>query len=142
VRTAARGFREADFIDAATVNAVGQTIPFHEAALSVGERPYERMDRTSCREIPVRLAAGRLISDREYQAAPEQGREFRVSFETAMAGIDAMLLPTCSSLAPLRGSLSARTQLTQYTRLANVVGGPAISLPVHEPSCALASECS
>jgi aspartyl-tRNA(Asn)/glutamyl-tRNA(Gln) amidotransferase subunit A len=99
------------------------------------------LDEMSDRYTPPvrqRLEMGRQFSAEDVALA-RQGREvLRREVDTALAGYDALVLPTLPIPAPLLGASSVRigdakesvrTVMLRLTQLFNLTGHPAISIP-------------
>jgi aspartyl-tRNA(Asn)/glutamyl-tRNA(Gln) amidotransferase subunit A len=124
------GRPEVDFATALEVNPVARTILLAEAARQIPDSLGDRRDPAS-REMAELLAEGRELTAQAYQNALTERLGLIDRFADLMGDLDALLLPTTGCRAPLRGSpASARAQLTRYTRLANLLGAPALSIPV------------
>jgi aspartyl-tRNA(Asn)/glutamyl-tRNA(Gln) amidotransferase subunit A len=96
--------------------------------------------------VKARLEVGRSISAVDYLKAREAQRALRLAVDTALAGCDALVLPTLPIVAPPLGAaevvldgdpsspLPIRSAMLRQTQLFNLTGHPAISLPIRTPS--------
>lgn len=83
-------------------------------------------------DVRTRLGAARAISASEVAAAETVRRAFRAEIDAALAGLDALALPTLPGLPPtLAAAEDARSALGSSTcvRPFNLSGHPAITLP-------------
>ena len=85
-----------------------------------------------------RLESGREVADDDYARAQEGRRVLAAAVDEALAGCDALLLPTLPILPPLIGAetveLNGRDEpvrplMLRLTQLFDVTGHPAISIP-------------
>ncbi|MGH9212542.1 MAG: amidase [Acidimicrobiales bacterium] len=120
--------------DVAEVVDVSSTVMFAEAA-AVHRVLLARHGDQVGPDVAARLAAGARISDADYRQARSAAREIEASVRATLAGVDAVVGPTTSLAAPTIAA--ARTDenlprgLVRTTRLANLTGVPAVSIPVH-----------
>jgi Asp-tRNA(Asn)/Glu-tRNA(Gln) amidotransferase A subunit family amidase len=89
-----------------------------------------------------RLRGGRDIAAVEYLAAQAFRERLRHEVDAALAGCDALLLPTLPILAPPLGAsevpvspdgtrrIAVRTAMLRHTQPFNLTGHPAISIPL------------
>jgi aspartyl-tRNA(Asn)/glutamyl-tRNA(Gln) amidotransferase subunit A len=96
--------------------------------------------------VKARLEVGCSISAVDYLKAREAQRALRRAVDTALAGCDALVLPTLPIVAPPLGAAEAvldgdpstplpiRSAMLRQTQLFNLTGHPAISLPIRTPS--------
>jgi Asp-tRNA(Asn)/Glu-tRNA(Gln) amidotransferase A subunit family amidase len=106
------------------------TIMFFEAA---NEYRAEAMDPGSGLgdDVRARLETGLRIAPDDYQRAWARARSLADEVRAAMAGIDAVVGPTVPICAPTLAEAPALgPRLVAHTRLANMTGLPAISLPL------------
>jgi len=92
--------------------------------------------------VRARLIAGRDISAVKYFEAIQQCDSFRDQVDSALAGVDALVLPTLPVTAPIIGqdevvidghAINVRAAMLRNTQLFNMTGHPAISLPLPMP---------
>jgi aspartyl-tRNA(Asn)/glutamyl-tRNA(Gln) amidotransferase subunit A len=128
---------EVDWPDPEDVFAVSTAILFAEAAaIHRGE-----MRRDSSRygeDVRARLVLGAAIPATAYVAAKQVRERLRAQVRQTLAAVDSVIGPTVGIVAPTleRASDPAVSgRLVAYTRLANVAGVPAVSLPI--PGCDL-----
>ncbi len=119
------------------VPAVSTIIMFAEAAWIHRERFAERKSGYS-HDVQARLRLGGTYSAVEYIEALHERDRIVAAWEEAVAGVDAVLAPTVPVTAYPGGSATimargreekAREMCVRHTRLANVTGGPALSVP-------------
>lgn len=88
--------------------------------------------------VRERLESGRGVSDDDYARAQEGRRVLTAAVDAALAGCDALLLPTLPILPPLVGAETVelkgrdepvRPLMLRLTQLFDVTGHPAISIP-------------
>jgi aspartyl-tRNA(Asn)/glutamyl-tRNA(Gln) amidotransferase subunit A len=89
--------------------------------------------------VHARLLHGRTISVTAYFDALDTCRTLRAAVDAALAGCDAIVLPTLPIVAPLLGAtamelgasvIPIRAAMLRHTQLFNLTGHPAISLPI------------
>ena len=90
--------------------------------------------------VRERLLKGRTISAVSYLSAHDRRAALRRSVDAALAGCDALVLPSLPIVAPTHGAaevsmddgttLPVRAAMLRLTQLFNVTGHPAISLPL------------
>ena len=96
-------------------------------------------------EVRERFRGGRDVLASDYVAAWQSLDRLRADWAEAVAGMDAVLLPACPILPPDLERLASdgayfRTEnlLTlRNTRIGNLMGVPALTLPTGTPSCGL-----
>ncbi len=119
------------------VPAVSTIIMFAEAAWIHRERFRENKGGYS-QDVQARLRLGESYSAVEYIEALHERDRIVTAWEEAVAGVDAVLAPTVpvpaypigSATVAVRGlEEKAREMCVRHTRLANVTGGPALSVP-------------
>lgn len=104
----------------------------------------ERLQRSGDRYDPrvrVRIERGREMTEADYRTLREHRGEFIVRIAGALAGFDALLVPTVPVIAPAIGALEASDAEYQRVNLlmlrnpsiANFLDGCSISVPCHEP---------
>jgi aspartyl-tRNA(Asn)/glutamyl-tRNA(Gln) amidotransferase subunit A len=71
------------------------------------------------------------VDDAEYEAAVRARERYRETFEEALEGLDLLITPTLSFVAPSVGhdERDLRSELTRMTWSFNVLGAPALALP-------------
>lgn len=87
------------------------------------------------KEVTERLHLGQTITDAALQQARAQRDEIAEEIGALLKAerLDALALPTMPTLPPRIGAI-ANASLTALTRLANIAGAPAISLPAPIPA--------
>jgi Asp-tRNA(Asn)/Glu-tRNA(Gln) amidotransferase A subunit family amidase len=109
----------------------GDASAFHAQAL-------ETMGDRYTRNVRLRLEVGRYVTAEDYVRALDGRRMLKQEVETALTGLDALLLPTLPIVAPPLGMTSVsiggseqpvRNVMLRLTQLFNITGHPAISLP-------------
>lgn len=101
------------------------------------------------REILERFRLGKEFSGPDYVAAWARLDALRAGYDAAVAGFDAVLLPTAALLPPALERLQqdhdfyvAENLLTlRNTRIGNLMGVPALTVPTPTPSCGLMLMC-
>jgi aspartyl-tRNA(Asn)/glutamyl-tRNA(Gln) amidotransferase subunit A len=105
----------------------------------------ERADRYTT-PVRLRLEMGRHILAEDYVRALKGRALLRREVDAALAGIDALVLPTLPIPAPILGADSVqigdakapvRNVMLRLTQLFNITGHPAISLPCGQTSSGL-----
>ncbi len=84
------------------------------------------------RDVAQRLRRGLARRGTEYARARRLRAELRIAYAAALAGLDALALPTTPITAPLRigqDAVAAASRLTAFTSPFNFTGLPAISVP-------------
>jgi aspartyl-tRNA(Asn)/glutamyl-tRNA(Gln) amidotransferase subunit A len=84
-------------------------------------------------EILERLRSTFAVSGADYVDALNAREGLRAEVANAMAGFDAMLLPTTQSVAPLIQGPFDLARSTRFTRAFNFTGQPVFSLPAPSP---------
>ncbi len=113
---------------------LANTIFKYEALMLHGER-LEKYEEQVTPEILARLEAGRGIHGAEYHAALARRKELIHHYESEVfSAVDALASPTTPIPAPSHAQARSEAEglissLTRYTRWANALGAPAISLP-------------
>ena len=91
--------------------------------------------------VRERLESGRSVTDDDYAQAQERRRVLTAAVDAALAGCDALLLPTLPILPPPIGAETVqlnghdepvRPLMLRLTQLFDVTGHPAISIPCGE----------
>ncbi|MEM6384798.1 MAG: amidase family protein [Pseudomonadota bacterium] len=95
--------------------------------------------------VRTRFLQGKTISAADYIAAWHQLDDLRLMYRDAVAGFDAVILPSCPIMPPQMDALLAddaffterNLMALQNTRIGNILGLAAITLPTVTPSCGL-----
>lgn len=118
--------------DAERSFATSTAIMFSEAS-AIHRDTLERMPDRYGADVRRRLEAGFAIDAPTYVAAKREQRTLRAEVQRTLEAVDAVVTPTVPMVAPTvagaRGT-DVPARLVRNTRLANVVGVPAISIPV------------
>jgi aspartyl-tRNA(Asn)/glutamyl-tRNA(Gln) amidotransferase subunit A len=80
-------------------------------------------------DVRPRLAAGRTISSRDYLEALQARDAAKAAFAVALAGYDALLTPTTTTVAQPLGEVDQSTGPGHYTRFVNLLERCALALP-------------
>jgi aspartyl-tRNA(Asn)/glutamyl-tRNA(Gln) amidotransferase subunit A len=80
-------------------------------------------------EVLARLRAAAAVTGAAYVRALQDQKEMRAEVARAMRGLDAILLPTTASVAPLIAAEVNTKPLVHFTRPFNLTGQPVFSLP-------------
>lgn len=102
-----------------------ETYRIHRAALDAGRRDFQP-------QILRNLEGDARITDEAHAAAFEELDALRTAALAQLAGLDALVLPTLGT-EPVEwadAEQHVRNQLRLYTQLINLLGWPAISVPV------------
>jgi len=81
------------------------------------------------RDVLARLRTGFAITGPDYVRAIKDRERMRQQVATAMLGLDAILLPSTASVAPLIAPEIDTQPLVRFTRPFNLTGQPVFSLP-------------
>ena len=92
--------------------------------------------------IQERFLAGKKYTGFEYIQAIRKLKSLRTSFYKEVSGFDAILLPTCPNLPPLKKHVESNPEdyvrenllALRNTRLSNLLNLPALTLPTPTPS--------
>lgn len=125
--------------DPALVFSTSTAIMFAEAA-AVHAGDVEECPERYGPDVLDRLRTGRKIPAPEYTAALERRDALRRRVADLFTGIDCLAGPTLAFAAPRRedaGDPGIAARLVANTRLANLVGTAAITLPLGAPGVAL-----
>jgi aspartyl-tRNA(Asn)/glutamyl-tRNA(Gln) amidotransferase subunit A len=91
--------------------------------------------------VLARLSAGREVLAADYLSGWEELRAIRAGARDVLAGLDALLCPTCAILPPLAADhdlFRTRNLLAlRNTRIANLLGLASVTIPTGTPSCGL-----
>ncbi len=123
-----RGIDAIVFPDRVSIARAAMTILFSEAA-KVHRRTLADRPELFPPALGAALEKGARITESEYQGALEARATAIVDVDRAMAGVDALIMPTVGRIAPRRGEAVRDADLTRYTLPFNVTGQPAISVP-------------
>lgn len=109
---------------------VTNTIMFFEAAQHYGTQAADPASGLGD-DVRTRLEAGRRIELVDYERARARARALSEETQAVMARVDAIVEPTVPICAPrLEDSSELGFRLVAHTRLANMTGLPAISVPL------------
>jgi aspartyl-tRNA(Asn)/glutamyl-tRNA(Gln) amidotransferase subunit A len=95
--------------------------------------------------VLARFRAGRDHLAHDFVAAWQRLDDLRVDYARASAGYDAVLLPTTANLPPKIDAVtedhaffaSENLKTLRNTRISNLMGGCALTLPTGAPGCGL-----
>ncbi len=95
--------------------------------------------------VRTRFLQGKTISAADYISAWRELDCLRLVYREAVAGLDAVILPSCPILPPKRTALEAddafftaqNLMALQNTRIGNLLGLAGVTLPTGVPSCGL-----
>ena len=122
------GLPEADFPDRQPVYEPGMTILAYEAARYHHDWLEAHDDRYGP-DVLRHLRQGQEIAEADYRLALGRCEGLRDEVEAAMAGWDAILLPTTAWVAPRPDAKNIREPLTAFTRPFNTTGHPVLVIP-------------
>lgn len=108
-------------------NKVGQIISAESYAL-VGDIADNNALPVDA-DVRPRVRAGAAISARQYLDVLAERRRLKADFAAAMAGIDALLTPTCLTPAPVVAEIDQSTTPAFMTRWVNFLDLCALALP-------------
>ena len=109
----------------------GDAAAYHADALDTMPDKYTN-------NVRLRLEMARYVTAEDYVRALDGRRALRREFDAALAGLDALALPTLPIVAPLIGagtvafgdrSEPVRNVMLRLTQLFNLTGHPAVTLP-------------
>jgi Asp-tRNA(Asn)/Glu-tRNA(Gln) amidotransferase A subunit family amidase len=123
------GAQEIDFLPRRQMAAWAGTVSLYEASRSLADF---HGDPRLGPDAAALLARGEAIADADYAAALA-GRELaRERLAEILADVDALVVPTVPSVAPVRGSDAAvdRGRLTGWARPFNLTDSAAVSVPL------------
>ena len=120
-------------------------VVFAPEAYGIWSRTIEAAPERMFAPVLERFRAGRTIQADDYVAAWRRIHELRKVWAARVAGYDAVLLPTSAILPPDAARLlsdhaffSAENLLAlRNTRISNLLGGCAMTLPTTQPSCGI-----
>jgi Asp-tRNA(Asn)/Glu-tRNA(Gln) amidotransferase A subunit family amidase len=84
-------------------------------------------------DLRSKLRAGLAVPDAARDDAVAALPALREAVESAMEGLDALVVPTTACVAPLVGEREPRDALTRFTRPFNATGQPVVALPLPVP---------
>ena len=95
--------------------------------------------------VRTRFLQGKTISAADFISAWRELDCLRLVYREAVAGYDAVILPTCPILPPKQDALLAddayfterNLMALQNTRIGNLMGLAAVTLPTGAPSCGI-----
>jgi len=120
---------EIDFPERERFSIVFNRICGYEAAQF--HRPWlERFSDRYGADVLERLRQGLSIDSGDYEAALAESVRLREEVSSAMATVDAIVLPATACVAPRLDGPDRREPLTRYLRAFSVTGHPALVLPV------------
>jgi Asp-tRNA(Asn)/Glu-tRNA(Gln) amidotransferase A subunit family amidase len=132
---AARGCELVDIAwpDPASVREVSTTIMWAEAA-ATNRRYLDEAPHLLGADVLARLMTGASITDSAYQDAIVEARRITGAVKATLGTVDGVVGPTVPILAPTveaaRSDDALPSRLVSNTRLANLTGVPALSLPL------------
>ncbi len=132
LRRSRLAMRDVTLPHADDVTRVSETLLFAEAA-AVHRRTFAERRDAYGESVRGRIERGLAISAADYLAAREDGRAIGARVEEILREVDVIVGPTVGFVAPRLDEARAPemgNRLVRYTRLWNVVGLPAISIPV------------
>jgi aspartyl-tRNA(Asn)/glutamyl-tRNA(Gln) amidotransferase subunit A len=137
IRSAGAAFTDVSIPNASMTPAVYTHIHSSEGA-TYHARTLDTMPDRYTPVVRRRLEVGRYVLAQDYVRAMNGRDLLRAEVDSALAGCDALVLPTLPIAAPLRGTESVvinganepiRALMLRLTQLFNVTGHPAISMP-------------
>jgi aspartyl-tRNA(Asn)/glutamyl-tRNA(Gln) amidotransferase subunit A len=137
LRRAGARIVEVDIPHASLTPAVYLPIVLADAA-AYHAHTLETMSERYTPGVRLRLEAGRYVRAEDYVRALDGCRVLRNEVDSAMAGSDALILPTLPIVAPPIGAITVdvggtphpvRNLMLRLTQLFNITGHPAITLP-------------
>ena len=118
------------------VQEVTTAIMFAEAAALHRTLLDHHADRLGD-DVLARLRLGAQVSDEAYRAAVAEAAVLRAEVDAVLDEVDAVVSPTVPIVAPaidrVRAEPTVPAVLVSNTRIANVTGLPAVSVPVSTP---------
>lgn len=128
-KAVSRGLPEIDFVDRLPLYRHGLTILLVEASALHRDQARDHPDKIG-QDVLEHLRRGDQVAPEQYREAMDSAAELRAAARAAMAGIDALLLPSTAIVAPpLTAGNEAREPLTRFTRPFNMSGQPVVALP-------------
>ena len=126
---------DVEWPDGETIFAVSTAIMFAEAA-AIHRQEMRRDAMRYGADVRARLLQGLALPATDYVAARRGRQQLRHQVQARLAGVDAVIGPTVGIVAPALAQArdpAVAGRLVAFTRLANVVGLPALSLPLPGP---------
>lgn len=117
------------------IYSVSTAIMFAEAA-DVHRQELQKDATRYGADVRARLQQGLALPAVDYLAARRDRRQLRQQLQQLLAEVDAVVGPTVGIVAPTLAEAADPAiagRLVAFTRLANVVGLPALSLPIPGP---------
>lgn len=127
------GLPEIALPDPALLAGIGDLILAVEAATLHARWVQEHPDAYG-EDVLTRLQAGMQVPAVEYLHALEERRAMSEAAETALAGVDAVLVPATPRVAPRLEEPVPPGLLTRFTRPFNTTGHPVVCLPAPSES--------
>jgi aspartyl-tRNA(Asn)/glutamyl-tRNA(Gln) amidotransferase subunit A len=128
-RAVSRGVPEIEFIDHDVLYRNALTILMVEASALHHRWASEHPERYGA-DVLEHIRRGNEIPADRYRAAVESAVELRSAARTAMADIDALILPATAIVAPpVTSGIEVREPLTRFSRPFNMTGQPVVALP-------------
>ncbi|MDX1122497.1 amidase [Sinorhizobium medicae] len=133
-------FTEIELPDQAEARTVSLTIQLAETLAYHGPN-LARAGSSFGKDMLSGMALGQFISAESYVQCKRMLEVYNRAFSKTMSNVDVLLTPGCPITAPKIGavhvevggdSLPVGNALTLFTSFFNLVGTPAIALPVHE----------
>ncbi len=124
----ARGLPQIQLPDRLALGRPGLTILLAEAG-SLHRRWLEDTPERYGADVRALLEQGLRVSRRDYSLALLEQSRARLAAETAMADVDAILVPATGSMPPRIGAEYDRAAVAGWTRPFNTTGQPVICLP-------------
>lgn len=81
-------------------------------------------------DVLAYLRRGAEVTAEDYRGALAEQRFLARAVEAAMAGLDAVVIPTTAAVAPPVSALDGLEQLLEFTRPLSITGQPIISIPI------------
>jgi len=128
---------EVDIPHASLIGAVYIHIVFGDAA-AYHEETLDSMPERYTPNVRLRLEMARYVTAADYVRALDGRRTLKRQVDSALEGVDALLLPTLPIVAPPIGAATVevgssrepvRNVMLRLTQLFNLTGHPAVTLP-------------
>ena len=124
-----RGVPEIEFADHGVLFRNGLTILMVEASAYHRRWATEHPEKYGA-DVLEHIRRGLEIPAATYRAAMDSAAELRAAARTAMADIDALILPATAIVAPpVTSGTEVREPLTRFSRPFNMTGQPVVALP-------------